>query len=284
MIEINATSPMRDLVHLLHPNQWGKYRVWVLALILSLLMAACQVKPQSTAASVITLPPPQVIIITGTPSPSPSPLPPTPTLASSLTPTLTITPTPTTAYPAEHYIEDIHGHRQYFPLGCEAAVAVDLALYRGVQISEYEFQTRLPQSDNPDFGYVGGLEGPWGQTPPYSYGVYAGPIADLLTEYGVPASGIKGYTLEEIKAQIGEDCPVIAWVIGNVVGGIPVEYTDSKGNKVIVAAYEHVVIVTGYSELEDTIRYMNNGRFYEVPTAVFENSWGVLGNMVVVLK
>ena len=29
---------------------------------------------------------------------------------------------------------------------------------------------------------------------------------------------------------------------------------------------------------------MTNGRFYETPTAVFLNSWGVLGNMVVVAR
>jgi len=72
---------------------------------------------------------------------------------------------------------------------------------------------------------------------------------------------------------------VIAWVIGNMVGGIPYEYTDKEGNKTTVAAYEHVVILTGYS-LEN-IRYLNNGKFYEVPVDVFLNSWGILGNMAV---
>jgi len=70
------------------------------------------------------------------------------------------------------------------------------------------------------------------------------------------------------------------WVIGNVVGGMPSTYTDKKGNQAIVAAYEHVVIVTGYNKSH--IRYMNNGKFYETPTDVFLNSWGVLGNMLVI--
>ena len=68
-------------------------------------------------------------------------------------------------------------------------------------------------------------------------------------------------------------------VIGNVVGGVPYTYTDSKGSKVLVAAYEHVVIVTGYNETQ--IRYMNNGKFYDTPNQVFLNSWGVLGFMAV---
>ena len=34
----------------------------------------------------------------------------------------------------------------------------------------------------------------------------------------------------------------------------------------------------------DTIRYMNNGKFYDIPSKNFENSWQVLGNMVVYLE
>jgi len=116
--------------------------------------------------------------------------------------------------------------------------------------------------------------------PPYAYGVHAGPVADLLNAYGIPAKAYKNYTLEQVIAKVAQDKPVIAWVIGNVVGGVPYEYTDQEGRKVIVAAYEHVVIVTGYNA--EKIRYMTNGKFYETPKDVFLNSWGVLGNMVIV--
>jgi uncharacterized protein YvpB len=192
--------------------------------------------------------------------------------------TAKVTPLPTP--PEEHNIQSISGHRQYFPLGCETAAAKDWANYFNKDFNEFEFQYKLPQSDNPDLGFVGDVNSPWGQVPPYGYGVYAGPIADLLNQYGIQAKAYKSYTLEQIKAKIAQDKPIIVWVIGNMVGGIPATYTDKKGNQVIVAAYEHVVIVTGYNK--DHIRYMNNGRFYETPDSVFLNSWGVLGNMVVV--
>jgi uncharacterized protein YvpB len=93
---------------------------------------------------------------------------------------------------------------------------------------------------------------------------------------------VKGFTLEQLKAEIAANRPVIAWVIGNCVGGVPYEYTDSQGNTTTVAAYEHVVIVTGYTN--ETIRYMNNGKFYDIPNEYFINSWSVLGNMVVYLQ
>ena len=137
----------------------------------------------------------------------------------------------------------------------------------------------MPLSDNPDLGFVGDANGPWGQVPPYAYGVHAAPVAALLQKYGVDVEGGKGYTLEQMKEKLAAGHPVIVWVIGNMEGGVPAEYTDLAGNKTIVAAFEHVVILTGYDE--DSVRYVNNGRFFEAPNEVFLNSWKVLGNMAV---
>jgi uncharacterized protein YvpB len=211
----------------------------------------------------------------------------TPTFTIQVEPTIPAKPSPTSdptqvSIPKEFYIRDIIGTGQYFALGCEASAAVDLAGYYDILIYEYTFQHELPLSDNPDLGFVGDAKGPWGQVPPYAYGVYAEPVAALLRQYGLDVEGGKGYTLEQIKEKLAQSHPVIVWVIGNMVGGVPAEYTDSKGNKTIVAAYEHVVILTGYSE--DHIRYLNNGRFFEAPNEVFLNSWGVLGNMAVFHK
>ena len=187
---------------------------------------------------------------------------------------------PTYSFPDEYYITNISGHRQFFPLGCEASVAVDWAVFFNVYINEYEFQHKLPLSDNPDKGFVGGVNGPWGQAPPFSYGVHAEPIAKLLREYGLNAKSVKGFTIEQLKTHVANDKPVIAWVIGNCIAGVPYEYTDPNGITTTVAAYEHVVIVTGYDEV--SIRYLNNGIFFNTPTDNFLNSWSVLGNMVVI--
>ncbi|NPV55142.1 MAG: hypothetical protein HPY76_00510 [Anaerolineae bacterium] len=215
---------------------------------------------------------------------SQTPSPPTPQPTATSTPTsvpLTAIPSPapseTPTVPESFYITDILGHRQYFSIGCEASAAVDWAEYFGFTINEFEYQHKLPLSDNPDLGFVGNVNSPWGQVPPYAYGVHAYPIANLLRDYGLRATGVKGWTLEQVKYELAQGQPVIAWVIGNMVGGVPYEYTDQNGGKVIVAAYEHVVILTGYDA--DSIRYLNNGRFYDIPNEYFLNSWGILGNM-----
>ena len=208
----------------------------------------------------------------------------TPTFTQTLTPTQvpTDTPTLTPTLPLAHAITDIRGHHQAFSIDCETAAAKDWANYFSKDFNEAEFQYHLPISDNPNYGFVGDVNGPWGQVPPYAYGVYPGPVADLLNTYGVQAKAYSGYTLDQIKAKIAEGVPVIVWIIGNMEGGVPSTYTDSSGRKVVVAAFEHVAIVTGYDQ--DRIRYMNEGMFYQVPTKVFLNSWGILGNMVVVDK
>jgi uncharacterized protein YvpB len=192
----------------------------------------------------------------------------------------TAVPTDENGLPVSHYIYGIAGHKQYFKLGCEAAATHDWAWYFGVDINEFEFQNKLPLSDNPEVGFVGSVNSKWGQAPPYAYGVHAGPVAQLLQDYGMPATAVKDYSLTLLKQQIAADRPVVVWVIGNVVGGIPYEYTAKDGQKVIVAAYEHVVIVTGYNETH--IRYLNNEKIFEAPTKVFLNSWKVLGNMALI--
>lgn len=186
------------------------------------------------------------------------------------------------SYPDTYYITGITGHKQTYSLGCEAATAVDWANYFGVSIIEYTFQVSLPHSDNPDYGFVGDVNSEWGQVPPYAYGVHSGPVADLLVQYGLPAVSVRGYTLDEVRQKLSESKPIIAWVIGRMVYSPPVTYIDSAGRSVVVAAYEHVVILTGYDVKADTIRFMSNGIFYDVPTQTFLTSWGVLGNMAVI--
>ena len=48
----------------------------------------------------------------------------------------------------------------------------------------------------------------------------------------------------------------------------------------MVAAYEHVILVTGYAP--DEIHYISEGVAYTVSIPTFLKSWAILGNMVVV--
>ena len=234
---------------------------------------------QTQVSTPLALPSPTI----GLASPSPT-LPPTPTTEATLPPEPSPQPSPIATQnplPPAAMITDIAGHVQTYELGCEASAAVDWAGYYDVLIYESTFQFELPLSDNPELGFVGNVttDG-WGQIPPHAYGVHAPPIAELLREYGLPAVAVKDMTIEDVKAELAEGDPIIAWVIGNMVYSSPIKIYDKEGNAVVVAPYEHVVILVGYDET--TITYMNNGFFYSVPTEVFLTSWSVLDNMAVI--
>ena len=201
-----------------------------------------------------------------------------PASAQSAAPTPTLRPA--LVFPAEAHIADLRGHAQTYSLSCEARSAADWAGYFGVTIDESEFLYRLPVSDNPDFGFVGDVNGPWGLIPPDSYGVHAGPVAALLRGYGLNAYVHRGLTWDDVRAQIAAGQPVITWVVGHVEPGAPETYITGNGLTVMVARYEHTVIVTGYTE--NSVTVLDGARLYSRPLEVFLASWGVLGNMAIV--
>lgn len=218
--------------------------------------------PLPTVTLTLTLPPPSA-----TPSPFPS-----------HTATQTeIPPTPTLPPSAE--VTGVVGYMQLYSLDCESRSAVDWAAFFGVLIDEDEFLSRLPLSDNPDEGFVGSVHGMQGQIPPLSYGVHAAPIAQLLRAYGLPAEERRGLTWEELQAQIAAGRPVIAWVIYGLGEGNPVSYTSASGQTTIVAAYEHTVLVIGYSP--DSVTVLDGDWRQTVPVERFLTSWAVLGNMAI---
>ena len=206
----------------------------------------------------------------------------------SLTPTASKTPIPVpTRYVSptaggSARIEGIKGYSQTLPLSCEASAATDWAAFFGVQIDELDFQRRLPLSDDPEKGFVGNVEGSWGQIPPAPYGVHAAPVALLLRSFGLPAKAVVPLSWDALEAEINAGHPVIVWVVGHVVRGTPEPYISSEGHRITVARYEHTVMVIGYTET--TVTIMDGSRVYSRSKNYFLDSWGVLGNMAIVWR
>lgn len=228
---------------------------------------------------------------TPTPTVTPSPSA-TATQTPTATPTETATPipsdtapppteAPSDSLPSEASVGGIVGYPQSLPLSCESRSAVDWARYYGVEIGELDFQYALPVTDNPNTGFVGDPRQERGMIPPYSYGVHAAPVAELLRAYGVNAYSYTGYSWDDLRRQIANGQPVIVWVIGNVWTGYGGRsYTASDGETLTVAANEHTVIVTGYGP--NTVSVVDNHLYYSVTIDRFLGSWSVLGNMAVI--
>ncbi len=203
-------------------------------------------------------------------------------LVASISPygqTPTPVPPPPPA-PAQAQIFGVTGKGQALPLDCESRSAVDWAAYFGYHIGELAFYSQLPHSDNPDKGFVGNVNGTWGQIPPNPYGVHAEPVAALLRQYGVPAYAHRPLSWEHLKAEIAAGRPVFVWIVGSVNNGIPVYYTPSDGLSTIVASYEHTVVVTGYSDSK--VYYLNGDTIYTRTVEQFLDSWSALGNMAII--
>jgi subtilisin-like proprotein convertase family protein len=204
------------------------------------------------------------------------------TIAEGLPPP---TPTPPpTALPASANVAGMSGENQQLPLDCESRSAVDWAAHFGAQIDELDFYYNLPHSDDPDAGFVGNVSGIWGQIPPDDYGVHAIPIAALLNDYGLPAYPKRALDWDTVRAEIANGDPVIVWIIGDynhsLANGIPRYYTAaSNEHHSVVAAFEHTVIVTGYTESLVTV--LNGAYFVTLSLDQFLDSWSALWNMAV---
>lgn len=184
--------------------------------------------------------------------------------------------------PNQAYISGVTGHAQAYSLSCESRSAADWAAYWGVFIDETEFLNKIPRSDNPNEGFVGDPNDPWGYIPPYSYGVHAEPVAEVLRSYGLDAHAGLGLSWNEVRAEVAAGRPVIVWVIGSIWVGTPSTFETNDRQTVTVANNEHTMIVIGYDK--DRVHLVDALTGYTVTHSLenFLASWSVLGNMTVV--
>ena len=184
--------------------------------------------------------------------------------------------------PNQAYISGVVGHAQRYTLSCESRSAADWAAFWGVNIDETEFLNGLPSSDNPNDGFVGYFNDPWGNIPPSSYGVHADPIAEALRSYDLDVHAVLGLSWDEVRAEVAAGRPVIVWVIGQIWAGTASEYETEDGQTVIVANNEHTMIVIGYDE--NRVHLVDALTGYTVTHTLenFLSSWSVLGNMAVI--
>jgi uncharacterized protein YvpB len=146
------------------------------------------------------------------------------------------------ALPAEARLQ-VTPQRQAHNLSCESAAASMAARYLGLDLGEADVLAALPRSENPHLGFRGSVDGPTGGI--QDYGVYAGPIRDVLSQRGLQAQPVPG-GLDGIRAAVARGHPVIAWVTYQMAASTPVDVTIG-GQQVTLVPNQHVVLVTGYN-------------------------------------
>ncbi|MDA1329565.1 MAG: LysM peptidoglycan-binding domain-containing protein [Chloroflexi bacterium] len=193
-----------------------------------------------------------------------------------------ILPAQADSLPEQAYVSGVIGYPQSYSLSCESRSAADWAAFWGVDISEEEFLSRLPRSDNPNKGFVGNPNDEWGYTPPNSYGVHADPVANLLRQYGLDAHAGSGLSWDELRAEIAAGRPVIVWVVGSLWAGNPKQYTAKSGETVTVAGNEHTMILIGYDATYVQMIDAFTGQTATYSIGNFIESWSSLGRMAIV--
>ncbi len=161
---------------------------------------------------------------------------------------MTVPDVPAEDEPAQTLPQEVHlsvaRQKQGHNLSCESSAASMAAQYHGVPLSESEVLAALPMNDNPHLGFRGNVDGPTGGIE--DYGVYAGPILEILNGQGLHAWPVEG-GLEGIRAAIARGNPVIAWVTYDCQPQIPTT-TSIDGQEVTLVPFQHAVVVTGYND------------------------------------
>jgi uncharacterized protein YvpB len=167
--------------------------------------------------------------------------------------------------------------QQSHNLSCESSAASMVAQYHGVNLSEAEVLAALPLNENPHLGFRGNVDGPTGGI--QDYGVYAGPILDILNSRGLQAWPVEG-GLEGIQAAIARGNPVIAWVTYDCNPSTPTT-VEIDGQTVTLVPWQHVVVVTGYNDEGVWANDPWDGEMDYYSTAAFQRAMSYFENMAI---
>jgi uncharacterized protein YvpB len=165
-------------------------------------------------------------------------------------------------------------------LSCEVA-ATDMVLsFLGKDIQERDLQASLPLNPNPYLGFRGNVDGRLGFK---DYGVYAPPIANLLTSYGVSASPVTGIDEEIIKQKLLEGKPTIIWGTARARGRGKTVIEEMEGQTYKLVLGEHTFVVIGYEDGRWIINDSLRSSPYKVKS-LDSLGWNSLDRMAVILN
>ena len=183
--------------------------------------------------------------------------------------------------PDEATVSGVIGHAQTHNLSCEERSASDWAAFFGYDFSEDYLLSLLPYTKNPETGFVGNPGAVWGNIPPLGYGVHPPPLAAVLRSLGLPARDVSGARWDDLRREIVAGRPVIIWVVGQMWPGVTQTYTAPDGQTVRVAAYEHTMVLTGYTS--DTVEAVDaySGLTLSYSLAAFLASWKTMGQRAI---
>lgn len=208
---------------------------------------------------------------------------------------------------------NVPAYQQAHVYSCMIAAARSALAYRKVSASESAIISRVGRDTTAWSGTWGGDNGVWGDpntaivgpldnasaTSPagkkttnvyWGYGSHWGPIAKVLTTYGVGNDIRTGMTVQELAQSITDNNPVIIWWVNGIWPSYEVRWKTPSGTSVRGVNGLHVQVVRGFTGSVDnpvsfTVTdsgYGYPGRTYDVGT--FKAKWAWFGNTGIVVK
>ncbi|MFH8092474.1 MAG: C39 family peptidase [Candidatus Aenigmatarchaeota archaeon] len=218
----------------------------------------------------------------------------TTTTRTTTTRQTTTTRTTTTRQTTTTFLEKILNvplDRQNYKLSCELSSAAMIASYYKKGSTDYweeKFVREIPKHCNPHRGFRGEINGyvstycnpPPGYNNPVGYGVYNEPIAELLTNNGIPSIAVSA-NYDMLEDAIMQGKPVIVWLSRRTN---PVETeTDPETGQTFKLIYgEHAVVVTGVTYRYGQRAFIVNDPISGVYTLFNIPRWEDFDNMAVI--
>ncbi|MGC4104768.1 MAG: C39 family peptidase [Thermomicrobiales bacterium] len=171
-------------------------------------------------------------------------------------------------------ISNVSAYQQQRSLSCEYASLAIATGALGNWISEYSFDSVVPLSANPHWGYRGNITGQWGNTT--DYGVYAEALVPALQTYGFNGDVFYGGT-DTLKQEIAAGHPTLVWL--GMWGDTSVYDTTSDGTTYQVTSGMHVMVAYGYDDGGIYVSDPGTGKLRYYDWGTFGWMWNVMDQM-----
>ncbi len=168
-------------------------------------------------------------------------------------------------------------YQQQRPLSCEYASTTIAATLGGWNISEYDFDSVVPLSDNPHLGYRGNIWGEWGNTT--DYGLYPEPLHQALSGWGIPSQVIYAHGIADVlRSELSEGRAVVVWLaMRGTVNSFDVPADD--GSTYQLTQYMHVMTAYGFDETGVYLTDPGTAVWRHYPWEIFMEMWNVMDGM-----
>lgn len=181
-----------------------------------------------------------------------------------------------------------------FRNGCEIVSLTMLLQYYGIDKNKMELTEEMKKDPterkesadgailywgNPNIGFVGDITG---RTK--GYGIYNGPLFELLEEYIPGAVNLTGKPFDEIERSVSEGRPVIVWTTVTFVKPLGDQWItwDSPQGEIRATFQEHAVLLVGYDKDHVYVNDPLSGKKQlKLEKSTFLPSWEALGKQAI---